>query len=141
MCNCRNKAICPINGKCLKTAVVYEATLQTEEAQFQYIGLTEHTFKARYNAHISSFRNENQRLSTELSKKVWELKELNVPYNLRWSILRHGQPYRGGMRTCDLCLTEKLCILTSKHKNLLNKRREILNKCRHMNKFLLRNSL
>lgn len=141
MCNCRNKAKCPINGECLKTAVVYEATLQTEEAQYQYIGLTEHTFKARYNAHNSSFRNENQRLSTELSKKVWELKELQVPYNLRWSILRHGRPYRGGMRACDLCLTEKLCILTSTHKNLLNKRREILNKCRHMNKFLLRNSL
>lgn len=57
------------------------------------------------------------------------------------TILKHGQPYRGGMRTCDLCLTEKLCILDSQHKNLLNKRREILNKCRHMNKFLLRKSL
>ena len=141
MCNCRNKAKCPISGECLKTAVVYEATLQTEETQYQYIGLTEHTFKARYNAHKSSFNNENQRLSTELSKKVWELKEQHVPYNLKWTILRHGQPYRGGMRACDLCLTEKLCILTSKHENLLNKRREILNKCRHMNKLLLKKCL
>ena len=141
MCNCRDSAKCPIGGECLKTAVVYEATLQTENSQFQYIGLTEHTFKRRYNAHTSSFRHESQRLSTELSKKVWELKEQNIPFNLKWTILKHGQPYRGGMRTCDLCLTEKLCILDSQHKNLLNKRREILNKCRHMNKFSLRKSL
>ena len=83
MCNCRNKAKCPINkGKCLKTAVVYGATLQTEEAQYQYIRLTKHTFKARYNAHNSSFRNENQRLSTELSKKVWELRELQLIHTI-----------------------------------------------------------
>ncbi|KAL5252284.1 hypothetical protein ACHWQZ_G015157 [Mnemiopsis leidyi] len=140
MCNCRNKAKCPISGECLKTAVVYEATLQTEETQYQYIGLTEHTFKARYNAHKSSFNNANQRLSTELSKTVWELKEQHVPYNLKWAILKHSQPYRGGMRACDLCLTEKLCIITSKHVNT-KKRREILNKSRHMNKLLLRKCL
>ena len=80
MCNCRNKAKCPINkGKCLKTAVVYGATLQTEEAQYQYIRLT---FKARYNAHNSSFRNENQRLSTELSTKVRELRELRLIHTI-----------------------------------------------------------
>ena len=82
MCNCRNKAICPVKGKCLKTAVVYGATLQTEEAQYQYNRLTEHTSKARYNAHNCSFRNVNQRLSTELSKKVWELKELRLIHTI-----------------------------------------------------------
>ena len=56
--------------KCLKTAVVFEVTLQTEETQYQYIGLTEYTFKARYNAHKSSFNNENQHRIVEESLGV-----------------------------------------------------------------------
>ena len=141
MCNCRTPADCPLDGECLQSAVVYEATLDAGTAtttQYKYIGLTENTFKSRFNSHTSSFRHENLRNSTELSKKIWKLKENNTPYKLTWKVLQHGHPYRGGMRTCDLCLTEKMLILRSKHEHLLNKRREILNKCRHTNKFMLK---
>ena len=140
-CNCRTTADCPLDGECLQSAVVYEATIDagtTTITQYKYIGLTEGTFKTRFNAHASSFRHEKHRNSTELSKKIWELKEDNTPYKLTWKVLQHGHPYRGGMRSCDLCLTEKLLILRSKHEHLLNRRREILNKCRHTNKFMLK---
>ena len=42
-------------------------------------------------------RLESQRLSTEFSKNIRELKEQNIPYNLRWTILKYAEPYRGGI--------------------------------------------
>ena len=45
---------------------------------YMHDGLTEGTFKKRYNNHTSSFRNEKHKHATELSKYVWELKELDV---------------------------------------------------------------
>jgi hypothetical protein len=138
MCNCRKPTECPLEGQCLQSAVVYEAAVTTKDALYDYIGLTEGTFKTRYSAHASSFKHEKHRTSTELSKKVWELKEDGTPYKIKWTIVKHAHPYRGGGRTCDLCLTEKLYILMHKSESiLLNKRRELISKCRHVNKFRL----
>ena len=39
----------------------------------------------------------------------------------------------------QLCLTEKMFILQADKKNLLNKRSKLVSKCRHINKFLLKN--
>ena len=41
------------------------------------------------------------------------------------------------MRKCDLCLCEKLLIARANPASLLNKRDELVSKCRHMNKFTL----
>ena len=68
-CNCRVEKDCPLRGK----SVVYKATLKTNSKSFRYIGLTKGHFKTRFNAHQNSFRHEKNKLSTELSKKVWEL--------------------------------------------------------------------
>ena len=144
MCNCRISADCPLAGKCLTPSAVYEANVEAgtnTTTEYLYKGLTEGIFKARYDKHTSSFRHVDQKTSTELSKKIWELKERNTPFKISWRILRRAQAYRGGMRSCDLCLTEKMLILTCKHKHSLNKRHEIMNKCRHKNKFLLKNWL
>ena len=40
---------------------------------------------------------------------------------------------------CQLCVTEKRYILAARHETLINKRDEFLNKCRHANKFKLKN--
>ena len=41
---------------------------------------------------------------------------------------------------CPLCITEKLWIINFLiNKDLLNKKSELINKCRHLNKFLLAN--
>ena len=42
-----------------------------------------------------------------------------------------------GSRRCDLCLTEKLKIMREDPELLLNKRSELVSKCRHKNKFIL----
>ena len=72
-CNCRRPADCPMAGNCLKSSVVYQATVTTDDnrpAQ-TYVGLTETLFKARFANHKSSFNDPSKRHSTELSKHVW----------------------------------------------------------------------
>ena len=137
-CNCKDKKGCPLTGECLQSTVVYEATLITDSDEFSYIGLTEGTFKKRFYGHSSSFKHENNENSTALSKKMWELKRKNIKYKISWRILDKTRPYKGGTTVCNLCLTEKYHILTSKSKNLLNSRNELISKCRHINKFMLK---
>ena len=42
-----------------------------------------------------------------------------------------------GGKQCDLCLMEKLTILMADPKSTLNKRDEIMKKCKHKQKYLL----
>ena len=46
--------------------------------------------------------------------------------------------YICGTRKCDLCLCEKLLIARANLACLLNKRDELISKCRHINKFTLK---
>ena len=75
MCNCRSKPDCPLKGECLTTNVIYQATVETSDTKETYIGLTGDRFKTRYNNHTCSFRDNNKRNSTELSKYIWSLKD------------------------------------------------------------------
>ena len=49
-----------------------------------------------------------------------------------------AHPHICGTRKCDLCLCEKLMIARANSASLLNKRDELVSKCRHMNKFTLK---
>ena len=140
-CNCRNKTLCPLSNNCLQSSLVYEATLTTKNDVFTYLGIAGNSFKERYNGHTNSFRQESKRNSTELSKKLWHLKDNNEDHTITWKIKKKVPPYRGGSKTCTLCLTEKLLIITNSSRNLLNKRTEIVSKCRHSNRFLLKKCL
>ena len=46
-------------------------------------------------------------------------------------------PYSPQTKRCLLCLNEKLEIAAYKEQNLLNKRNEIVSKCRHQLKYAL----
>ena len=139
-CNCR-KYICPLDGKCRSSAIIYKAKVETADARTskEYIGMTETDFKTRFYNHETSFRNHLHRSKTTLSQHVWQLKEKGEPFDVKWELLSKSRPYRCGTRKCDLCLTEKYEILTSKSKNILNKRTEIANSCKHRAKFKLKN--
>ena len=105
-CNCRIPADCPVAGNCLTSSVVYHATVTTDDntpAQ-TYVGLTETPFKIRFANHKSSFNNPNNRLSTELSKHVWCLKEAGLPFKISWKILKQTSPYNPVSGRCNLCL-------------------------------------
>ena len=141
-CNCRVKSDCPLNGDCLKESIVYKCTACTiQQLKKVYLGLTEGEFKTRYYKHSKSFRTKSYPNSTTLSSYVWEVKtEQNETPNLNWEIVRSVPAYSNITKRCMLCLYEKLLIATyPNQEELLNKRSELVSKCRHENKFLLKN--
>jgi len=81
-CNCRKKDQCLLEGKCLASNVVYQAAVTTETPTDSYVGLATN-FKERYRNHTSSFRHQNKRHETELSKHMWTLKDNKKPFNLK----------------------------------------------------------
>ena len=140
-CNCRIKEQCPLDGQCQANNIVYqgEVSNESETNTKLYIGLTENPFKLRYANHLQSIRNDQYENSTELSKHIWQLKRKNENYKIKWSIRHRAQAYTNKTKRCQLCLTEKLSIMSSDKSNLLNRRSELISKCRHRNKYLLSN--
>ena len=137
-CNCRITDQCPLNGKCLTTCLVYKADVITDDDQRQYTGLTEETFKQWYYNHQLSLRDRKYSNSTELSKYAWKLKESNKVHNINWSIHRRAAVYTNKSKRCNLCLAEKLAITRTDKSESLNKKSELVSKCRHENIFYLR---
>ena len=70
-------------------------------------------------------------------KYMWQLNDKNIDFNLKWEICAFTSPYRCGTRRCVLCLTEKLSITRADPLIILNRRTELISKCRHRNKFTL----
>ena len=87
-CNCRNKDLCPLDGACLTSSVIYEATVTTTGNTNTYIGMTEHEFKIRYNNHKLSFRDRKHSHATVLSKHIWDLKDSDTDYHINWRIIK-----------------------------------------------------
>ena len=106
----------------LAKGIVYKATVaaSSNDDKESYIGMTEHTFKSRYNNHKMSFNYRKHAHDTVLSKYVWDLKDNNVKHLIKWFILKRSTPYEGGSTRCNLCLAEKLSILTAEKSSLLN---------------------
>ena len=75
--------------------------------------------------------------STELSKYVWKLKDEDKEYDIEWSVHRKAAAYTNASRRCNLCLAEKLAIIRADKHRSLNRRSELVSKCRHENKFYL----
>ena len=140
-CNCRKDKTCPLDGKCLTPSLIYQATvtrLDTQKTE-TYIGLTENTFKTRFNGHLCSFRNSSKRNSTTLSQYVWYLKDNNIEFEIKWKIVDRGKPYSPGGKSCNLCIKEKYFIICKSHMATLNSRNELGSECRHRKKHLLAN--
>ena len=92
-----------------------------------YFRLCQGTFKKWYSNHLCSFRHERYRSSTELSKHVWKLKEKGTDFTISWSVYQKAIPYSSGSKRCQLCLAEKLYIISAEPKSLLKKKKL----CRH----------
>ena len=57
-----------------------------------YYGLTEDTFKARYNNCLTIFHHEKHSKPTELSKDIRSLKRVNTAFKIEWSICKRAAP-------------------------------------------------
>ena len=129
-----NKNNCPVNQNCLVTNVIYEATINANLPNYQekkYIRLCESKFKKRFANHKSSFNHERYKNSTSLSVELWKIKEENGTPTVTWRIVKKAKAYTSESKHCLQRLNEKYEITNYPGKNLLNKRTEIISKCRH----------
>ena len=85
------------------------------------------------------FRYREKRNATEFSKAFWNAKDSGHEPMIKWSIADRATAYQPGYRSCNLCMTEKLAILLADKRTALNKRSELTGKCRHKNKYKLKN--
>ena len=90
-CNCRNKKLCPILGKCNQTNKVYQAIVVTHNKSMFYLRSTE-KFKPRYAQHKLSF-NHRPANHTILSSYNWKLKDSHAPYTIEWAIISCGHTF------------------------------------------------
>ena len=139
-CNCKRKGECPLDGNCVISSVVYQATVRApDKPDMKYVGLTERSFKTRLYEHNHSIKHRAKpggNDGTTLSKYVWDCKDNGVTPAISWKVLRRASPYQCGTRSCDLCTSEKLQILMQKGPSL-NARTELVAKCRHQAKYKL----
>ena len=140
-CNCRAKTSFPMKGQCRESSIIYKATLTTDGIAKNYYGCSETEFKARFYNHTQSFKFRQKSNATELPKAFWQAKDTGKNPSIEWSIATRTTPYHPGARWCNLCLAEKLSILRADPTTMLNKRSELNGKCRHKNKFKLKNFL
>ena len=54
---------------------------------------------------------EQKRNSTELSKHIWNLKDNNLSYAIKWKILCRAPHYSNVTKRCNLCIAETFHIL------------------------------
>ena len=130
--HCRIKEACPVNQKCQTSSLIYQATVTRHDnnKEESYIGLTDNTFKTRYNGHTSSFRNEQYRNATTLSNYIWTLKDKNINYSLKWKIIDRERAYQPSGKNCGLCDLEKFYIISRPELASLNQRNELATSCR-----------
>ena len=155
-CNCNGGVqSCMLGGHCLTKSLVYKGEVKyqihnprtgiNENKTKHYVGLASTTFKERYKNHKHNIDNAASK-GTALSSHIWRLKNQNINFDLKFSILKLCKVYSRESKSCDLCLTEKTIIMFSNHYltpnhtdhfSTLNKRSEILQKCRHRAKHTL----
>ena len=136
-CNCGEKDDCPLEGKCRTKNIIYKCIVSTSgHTDKVYLETAEGDSKKRYYNHISSFKNKTQMNKTTFAKYIWEQKQRhNITPTLKWYIVKSVLSYSNITKSCMLCLHEKFEILNYPNQDyLLNKRSELVSKCRHINK-------
>ena len=130
-----------MEGKCLTPSLIYQAevTNDTDDDCKIYYGVCETTFKERYRNHVKDINHRKYVKSTELSKYVWSLKDEGKNPTIRWRIIKTIRS-KSKSNYCKLCLSEKLIIINSlDNPDVLNTKSELISKCRHNNKFMIKN--
>ena len=141
---CRCRGVCPVEGQCKSSNIIYCATIKTFENGknkiAKYFGQTATTFIVRYRNHKHSFGNKKLIKSTELSKFIWDLKTRNINYEINWEIIRKASPYQPGGKFCHLCTSEGIAIgFYQGTEELINSKDEVITRCRHRAKWKLEN--
>ncbi|KAJ8035062.1 hypothetical protein HOLleu_22153 [Holothuria leucospilota] len=68
------------------------------------------------------------------AKTFTNITQSNTSFKIQWNILKRIPTRMTAHGQCNLCTKEKLAILSADKASLLNKRSEIVSKCRHSNR-------
>ena len=141
-CNCNKASLpCVMGGKCVQVSVVYEGAVTREDTgqtEF-YTGLSEPSWKLRWNNHKANFKSDTKanRTATCLSKHIWQLKDKNIKYSIKFKQLALAPSFNPVTKQCRLCLTKKYFIMFKPEGATINSRSEFFSSCRHKTKLLL----
>ena len=89
LCNCLAREDCPINGLCLASSILYQATIKCSDNKYKpkrHKGVCETTFKKRYVNHKKSFNFIRSKNDTSLSIEYWNFKQKQQAPRLTWEI-------------------------------------------------------
>ena len=133
-CNRTNRPHCPLPGQCNTRNVVYRATVSRHDNNdtSTYTGCSVN-LKTRVLQHRGAFRTRKPdgKGQTTLSSHIWDLKDQNVPYDIRWSVRGRAPPFNPNTWVCRLCNLEKFYILKEPLGAQLNQRDEFFAHCAH----------
>ena len=129
----------PSEKHCFTSSVIYNANVatKTDTTGKNYIGLTEGTFKQRYTQHKLSVFGTETIQTAQNHRSISGHSKTTTSINC--SILATAPAYSNKSKRCHLCLTEKLYLIRAKKPSLLNKRTELISKCRYENTLYLAN--
>ena len=94
LCNCRKNTSYALNGECYSKSLVYNDELTCDNVTKYYYVLCETTFKTRFSNHKHTFRHQDKRHSTELSKAYWNAIETGKHPNVKWNIEKKHNPIK-----------------------------------------------
>jgi nitrate reductase alpha subunit len=83
-----------------------------------YVGLTAGELKMRYQQHKLDFNNIADNSATTLSSHIWNLKDQNTPYKIRFEIVGRAAPYSAVTGRCNLCTSENMKFIHPRESNL-----------------------
>ena len=139
-CNCRDgEEDCPLQGRCQSRGIVYSGKVRSVEGEKVYVGQTANTFKIRYGVHKNSFVHRSKRTSSGMSGYVWDLRDRGVEPDMEFDIITAAMPRSKGASKCSICNIEKTLIAAADQDQTLNKRKEVMNPCRHHEPLMLTN--
>ena len=134
-CNCTKKHQRPFNDKRLtNTKQVSHQTKKIQKQKFIMALVKQHSSSDMQTIHKQTFNNIKNQTDTELSNEYWNINLASKTSNISWEILGTHKSYNQSSKRCLLCLNEKLAIALHKNDNMLNKRSEVMSKCRHRSK-------
>ena len=106
LCNCLVKEDCPMNGLCLTSSILYQATIKSSDSEYgqkRCKGICETTFKKLYANHKKSFNFVKSKNDTTLSIEYWTLKQKQQARRLTWEIKGQYKAYNPTLKKCNLC--------------------------------------
>ena len=121
--------------------MIYKANVITDKDRTRknYVRLTEGTFNIVNINYPSTTGNMLGPHQAKVAKHIWKLKGNKEYYKISWSIISSESAYDNISKRCNLCLAEKLYIIKGYKASNLNKRAQLISKCRNENKYFLMN--